>query len=1061
MRCLWYLVGLHLFNIFRSHTDVLYPDVFGAGEDWYFDNRNARITALLEHQLTIIVPPPAAHHIIFIDIPFDNIIEVVLEEEAKVRLRLVSNFPSCAYTVNATEAYTGKVVLEFGGQEEATEAMVIIQRRCPQNLASSQPASLKLLRSSSPYPDRNFDGSKDSEDQEADPADGGTTTIQGMKSSRLTGKGIKPQPSQRPRAADKAYDQAREPSTLRSASASNGEAPGGHRTAKGNGNESQDPRSTSPDPDKNDGMFQNAHQPPQENAIKPSVDDSNVYDFPVESPSPIIPPENPNKTKGTAEGKGGRPKKKQASGNGRKRKDDRKNEDMDDDYQPRQQRKDARKTSAPVTRGSKAVGKSDVETSDEQKPSEGLVVKQGRESLPRKRPKAKESEGSTQVETLGEKSGTGKAGHQRRSQPKPSPKTKSESLHRKGRAAKQKEREASFYEDDGNPVIADDEDHSSDSDAFENNRESSLKIPNTQAKAGGTQDNALILSSAADSDSSSSDDDNDEEDAQNAAEEKPVTEVRKEIDRPTTYLMADTQSKPLAEFTNSKSASRNVKPETNHLGTEVRVSGQAGSTSKIPPVSEANDLKTRNIQPAHNSLARKPQNILVDSRNQQNQGRQPARTTPAPVTPFQPAYSSARHRRRRGPDQFSAMLEHEEASAGIRGSSELKIPRKRSAEDSLPNRSEKRLQKSPVMKIEQPHNRSVHQVEPKLAAEAVNAQTSSPDTFGFLDDFEDDATLGADASPLPREHQHQMSPKKPFTKLASGIDKPPEAPSPSGPPSHPSNSFQSADPPNRPTARSTTGFPIERQTEKSYPPTTKLREAKTKLDMESYPTQVLYTVQHELSSNPAPQIQADLVHTDAESMVGKDSGSPGMPRAYIRMETQTTRPALSSNKKKLPGPPEADSQAITTHVPANALKASTSLQTPARSPIDPFNGITPTSHPSKDETHFLRKLRKDMEKQANPSGIDPDNTKSGSEESADQEDPDRTLVEMVDEIMGADLTDDRSTSEDSSTAEESEEFTKEMEWEASLKPHQRDMFDALTRISRVKFKPPQAFYVLC
>ncbi|KAL1638499.1 hypothetical protein SLS58_008827 [Diplodia intermedia] len=166
---------------------------------------------------------------------------------------------------------------------------------------------------------------------------------------------------------------------------------------------------------------------------------------------------------------------------------------------------------------------------------------------------------------------------------------------------------------------------------------------------------------------------------------------------------------------------------------------------------------------------------------------------------------------------------------------------------------------------------------------------------------------------------------------------------------------------------------------------------------------------------------------------------------HRRVQVQPKR-VVSSNSKKVPESPGADSKAITIHIPQRLLMTSKSLQTPAQPLMDPFHGQASTPGRPKDETRFMRNLRKQMEENARTTRM---KRNDGGRECADDDDPDRTLVDMIEDAFDMDSAEDKSsTALVSSTDAESNGHYEKMEWERSLKPHQRDIFDVLTRISR-------------
>lgn len=210
--------------------------------------------------------------------------------------------------------------------------------------------------------------------------------------------------------------------------------------------------------------------------------------------------------------------------------------------------------------------------------------------------------------------------------------------------------------------------------------------------------------------------------------------------------------------------------------------------------------------------------------------------------------------------------------------------------------------------------------------------------------------------------------------------------------------------------------------------------------------------QNQLGDYAARHHEEPIKHADVMLVPGGHPVSPNMPRASLRARPRIKQ-VLSSNQKKGPEPPEAESKAITTHVSQQMLTTSKSLQTPAQPLMDPFNGQTPTPGRPGDETRFMRNLRKQMQKNASAAqikGADKVLTEGGC---TDDEDPDRTLIDMVEDDLELDSVEDKnSTAVASATDGERDEHCEKIGWENSLKPHQRVMFDILARISRVSTK---------
>lgn len=216
--------------------------------------------------------------------------------------------------------------------------------------------------------------------------------------------------------------------------------------------------------------------------------------------------------------------------------------------------------------------------------------------------------------------------------------------------------------------------------------------------------------------------------------------------------------------------------------------------------------------------------------------------------------------------------------------------------------------------------------------------------------------------------------------------------------------------------------------------------------------------QNQLGDYATRHHEEPIKHADVMLDPGGHPVSPNVPRASPRARPRPKQ-VLSSNQKKGPEPPEAESKAITTHVSQQMLTTSKSLQTPAQPLMDPFNGQTPTPSRPGDETRFMRNLRKQMQKNASATqikGADKVLTEGGC---TDDEDPDRTLIDMVEDGLEVDSVEDKnSTAVASATDSERDGHCEKMGWENSLKPHQRDMFDILARISRVSTKTTTAHY---
>ncbi|KAK8243848.1 hypothetical protein HDK90DRAFT_475975 [Phyllosticta capitalensis] len=186
--------------------------------------------------------------------------------------------------------------------------------------------------------------------------------------------------------------------------------------------------------------------------------------------------------------------------------------------------------------------------------------------------------------------------------------------------------------------------------------------------------------------------------------------------------------------------------------------------------------------------------------------------------------------------------------------------------------------------------------------------------------------------------------------------------------------------------------------------------------------------------------------------------SPAMARARIAPSPSYSRNVLSSNKKKVPDPPLASSNAITEHASEDMLEQSKILNTPAPPEANPFTSPETLKN---GESKFAARLRRKTEAQGVKSADGKQGSKTIGLEALvkarleENDDPDKTLVN--DDDMG-DFPDDDSDMSNASTLDEDEDEDEdlhlkhrhpdEMDWEERLKPHQQNYASALSRVSQ-------------
>ncbi|KAF2141756.1 uncharacterized protein K452DRAFT_287715 [Aplosporella prunicola CBS 121167] len=201
---------------------------------------------------------------------------------------------------------------------------------------------------------------------------------------------------------------------------------------------------------------------------------------------------------------------------------------------------------------------------------------------------------------------------------------------------------------------------------------------------------------------------------------------------------------------------------------------------------------------------------------------------------------------------------------------------------------------------------------------------------------------------------------------------------------------------------------------------------------------------------------------------------------YAGSGTLITPKIMSSNRKRLPGSPLAESTAISGHMPQQLLNKA-SMLAPTDESSNPFTQqahkageITPDTDFMKSicrpagvrRVKFVEPIPKEDRISPPVRGIlwpktlkalpaepdeGPDKTLVGEED----EDLEKTLVDeeneaspctlMISDDSSPELTSDPTTA---SSEQEDDPLAAEMEWEASLPPHQQDMVTILTRLSR-------------
>ena len=212
-----------------------------------------------------------------------------------------------------------------------------------------------------------------------------------------------------------------------------------------------------------------------------------------------------------------------------------------------------------------------------------------------------------------------------------------------------------------------------------------------------------------------------------------------------------------------------------------------------------------------------------------------------------------------------------------------------------------------------------------------------------------------------------------------------------------------------------------------------------------------------------------LTHGEEVALHSNDLLRPG------RRESKTTPvDAQLSNSKALPGSPAAASRAISGHVTNTVIKKAKANADKVKEASDPFE-ILPIEQPQRPRTAFTQLLTGQVKKHAqeDPAQMLPlqeslplPATLVPRQQVNTNGDLDETLVGTEDgeylpakespmTIVSSPLPSSHSSSSATQVFEKVDtELAEEMEWEASLQPHQRAVADMLVRISRVS---PQTF----
>ncbi|KAL1635166.1 hypothetical protein SLS56_001918 [Neofusicoccum ribis] len=1055
-----------------SESGVFYLNAFTA-DDWAFDETNARVVGLTEDRLTIIIPPPAARYIFFVDIPWGNILEVALNSKTRIDLTLKPTTDSWTYVVNAEPSSNIEAVIDFGSSDDAKDTLKCIQDKCRASPTSAQRLSSQLPRSSD-GPILSADADEDEmELKPINPSAGGASAALRERRSRLTiGRG-----SQRPTARN----------------------PGGGPSQTGGTGEQSQQRAGRPSGPRHSLLSSDVNENDGLNGLNPErrVSQKEIH--------------------GRDTGQPGQQRNNREVSMSNVEKDDGVNGDGEEEDGKEEDGEVGQVLAAPQRNTTDGVGRDKQDKPARVTgPSPHSDASEKRSSLNKKfRPSLKTTTATPQPRTQPAKMEHSANNTKFFEVPSESPEasTSSEKPKKGGGTKPTRGRLRKGQSRGAMAPMSRDRKRKGAKEGISDD-DGDFKVPPRLGPTV-TDSNRVTRSAAARNSVVTSDNqDNSGKMSENIVRKPKKTGLSQEV------------AMEISSADESESSAENA--EDGAVSTR-----QTKAPSRIPLKVEALTLTTN--KNSHVDVFRKPRLGIVefDRQGARNQGHHQVHHTPAPTTPFPKTYSSGKPKTKKG--VFGELIDSEE-QLSAKWSLESKVTGKRPAEAGVSQGREKRKSTSSLDEKQEKQYQPSASLRPKSKGpETLPEGSTSTKASPLWKPDDNTAPFGCPSSPLARQpsphvlqspdqsfeggqnvREHTHVPEKPkrdsrdlsmFANAPDALATQKAGGQPSSPPlveDRPASFMQDTQTPRplvskpplnnmaamgkyraeldeengQSAAPSFKSQPIPAFTETTEPPylpysfltQNVIQQATPRVEHQAQPyihqklqltaPRVSFNVESNLPQEPRLEKPKRITRLNREApykhkkhifTINEAPDSPGIPRAHQRSQVQP-KSVLSSNRKKVPEPPEADSKAITAHVPQKMLGISKSLQTPAHPPADPFNGATPTPEKGKNETHFMRKLRGKLEaKGVEPveEPLKPNDGNFGHGQFADEEDPDRTLVEMLDDDIGMGLEDDRSSSEESSSFEEvPDELTEEMVWEASLKPHQRDMFDVLTRISR-------------
>jgi len=207
-----------------------------------------------------------------------------------------------------------------------------------------------------------------------------------------------------------------------------------------------------------------------------------------------------------------------------------------------------------------------------------------------------------------------------------------------------------------------------------------------------------------------------------------------------------------------------------------------------------------------------------------------------------------------------------------------------------------------------------------------------------------------------------------------------------------------------------------------------------------------------------------LTHSEEDALHSKD-----LLRLDRRESKTTPVDVQSNNSKALPASPAAASRAISGHVTGTVVEKAKANANKVKEASDPFE-ILPIEQPQRPRTAFTQLLTGQVKKHVQEDhaqmlplqdSLPLPTTLVPRQQANTNGDLDETLVGTEDgeylpvkaspmAIVSSPLPSSHSSSSATQVFEKIDtELAEEMEWEASLQPHQRAVADMLTRISRV------------